>query len=222
MVSLIRALFTVVLLALHSTVVAQYFEYEWEDRDKWQQPQVILEQVKVRRGAVVADIGSNYGYMTIKMAERVGTTGKVYAVDVKQKYLDALARSLEKRDLMARVRLVMGRPNNPLLPPSGVDGVLIMDTYHEIEDYKQFLAHLKTALKPDGRLVIVEPLEKSKRNASRTSQGEDHNIALRYVEKDLIEAGFEIIHKIPHFVNVPKDPMRDMMWLLVARKVVYN
>lgn len=141
------------------TVVAQniYSESKWEERDKWQQVEKIIALLKLDEGSRVADIGSHQGYMTVKLSAEVGAAGKVFAVDVDQYQLDNLRTNLESRAI-TNVEVVKGDYDDPHLPENELDAVLILDTYHEIDDYMTVLGHIKNALKVGGLLVIAEPV----------------------------------------------------------------
>jgi ubiquinone/menaquinone biosynthesis C-methylase UbiE len=92
-----------------------YKESAWADRDRWQKADEIIRYLNLKAGATVGDVGCHEGYMTIKLATTVGSTGKVYAVDVEQSKLDRLQANLSKRDI-SQVQLVKGDYDNPKLP----------------------------------------------------------------------------------------------------------
>src|SRR4029079_4499705 len=103
-----------------------------EDRNEWQKPDQIMDALKIAEGSVVADLGAGGGWFTIRLAHRVEQSGKVLAEDIQTIMLVALKRRVERQGLR-NAPMVLGTPNDPRLP-SGVDAVLIVDTYHEIED----------------------------------------------------------------------------------------
>ena len=147
-----------VLILLPSLSFAQYAEYEWAERDTWMNPSNIFEKASITKGSYVADIGCHEGYLSIHLAKRVGKGGRVFAVDVREDRLNALRENLKTRALF-NVNVVLGDYDNPKLPKETLDAVIIMDTYHEMEDYMTILKHVKTSLKPGGRLVIIEKLK---------------------------------------------------------------
>jgi len=89
------------------------------------------------------------------MAERVGPSGKVYANDIQPKMLDLLRQNMEQRKI-ANVETVLGAIDDPKLPPSAIDLVLLVDVYHEFSEPQKMLRHIRESLKPDGRLVLLE------------------------------------------------------------------
>jgi len=208
-------------ICLISNSQAQYKESEWQDRDKWQKPEEIIKAMALEEGSKVADIGANEGYMTVKLAKEVGNTGAVYAVDISKNKLNKLRKNLDKRDIN-NVNIIHSKEDNPMLPNVGLDAVVIIDSYHEFEDYKDMLRHIKTALKPGGRLVMSEAISKSRRKKSREDQVDRHEISIKYVKEELQAAGFEIDSEKDPLLKRKKD--NDEMWLLVGRvpKQSYN
>jgi predicted methyltransferase len=128
---------------------------EGPDRDQWQMPGQIMDALGIAESSVVADIGAGGGWFTIRLARRVGPNGIVYAEDIQRQMLDATTRRVARENLN-NVRAVLGTALDPCLPPAAVDAVLIIDTYHEIEDPVALLRTTATALKPQGRIGIVD------------------------------------------------------------------
>ena len=129
-------------------------ELEGPDRDEWQSPDRIMDALGVGEGVVVADLGAGSGWFTIRLAERVGPNGLVYAEDIQSQMIDSIDRRVKRLGLK-NVRTVLGRPNDPRLPPAAVDAVLIVDSYHEMEQPVALLTNVARSLKPDGRVGIV-------------------------------------------------------------------
>lgn len=193
-----------------------YKESSWKDRDAWQRPQEILRLLQVKEGAHVADIGCHEGYMTVKLSRAVGPSGKVYAVDVEQRKLDRLENHLRERRL-SNVTVVKGDYNNPRLPLNSMDAVLILDTYHEMDEHNEILEHIKAALKPEGRFVICEPIAEERKKLTRKEQERKHELGMHFALEDLVKAGFKIISKNENFVD--RTAVKgDRMWVVVAKK----
>lgn len=205
-----------VLLALPFVGFAQYAEYEWEERDTWMNTDYIFDMAGIETGSFVADIGCHEGYLSIKLANRVEAKGRVFAVDVREDRLEALKFHLEERDL-TNVNVILGDYDDPKLPKGALDVVIIMDAYHEITDYMTILEHVKTALKPGGRIVIVEKQKQNVRNQSRASQTDAHSMAPRYVRKELMSAGFKQIVQKSKLGFWEKD-CEKIIWMVVATK----
>ncbi len=206
-----------IFLLLISTVkysCAQYKEYDWTERDTWMNVARIFEFSGIRSGSKVADIGCHEGYLTIHLAKRVGETGRVYAVDVRQDRIQALEGHLKDRKL-TNVETIVGDYDNPKLPKKTLDAVIVMDTYHEIDEYSTVLKHIKAALKTQGRIIVVEKLKKHMRGKSREEQIEAHTLSHVYVKSELQEAGFTISKEIINFGTWENDPNK-VIWLLAG------
>ena len=131
---------------------------DWLDRaerDQEEDPDRAIDVLKLQKGATVADIGAGSGYMTEKLAKKVGPMGKVYATDIQQGMIDLLDKRIAKRKL-TNVTPVLGVQDDPRLPLETIDLVLMVDVYHELSQPQLMLRHIKAALKPGGRLVLVE------------------------------------------------------------------
>ena len=131
---------------------------QWLDRRERldeEEPDLAMRLIRVERGSTVADLGAGSGYFTVRLAKAVGSAGKVYAVDIQQGMLDLLQRAVTKERL-TNVIPVLGAADDPRLPPASLDLVLMVDVYHELSSPQTTLAPLKNALKPGGRLILLE------------------------------------------------------------------
>src|SRR5437868_9209756 len=125
------------------------------EREEEEAPDVALNVLKIPSGASVADIGAGSGYITVRLAARVGPNGRVYANDVQPQMLNILARRLERAKI-SNVTLIEGTFDDPKLPPASVDLAIMVDVYHELSQPQAILRHLHESLKPGGRLVLLE------------------------------------------------------------------
>jgi ubiquinone/menaquinone biosynthesis C-methylase UbiE len=124
------------------------------DRDEWQQPERVMDALKIADGARVADIGAGGGWFTIRLARRVGPNGRVYAEDIKPEML----ASIEKRVLLEglkNVTPVLGDSKDSHLAP-GLQAVLLVDIYTQLSHPVELLRNAAAALAPTGRLGVVE------------------------------------------------------------------
>jgi SAM-dependent methyltransferase len=128
---------------------------ERAERVEEEQPDIALDILRIQKGASVADIGAGSGYMTMRLARRVGPEGRVYANDLQPQMLELLQRRLT-REKIANVTLVQGAADDPRLPRASVDLELMVDVYHELSQPQEMLRRLREALKPAGRLVLLE------------------------------------------------------------------
>lgn len=197
-------------------VFSQYSEYDWEERDTWMNVTDIFEHAGVEEGSHVADIGCHEGYLSIHLANRVGVEGQVYSVDVREDRLERLTENLKSRKL-ENVNVILGDYDNPKLPENTLDVVFIMDTYHEMEDYMTILEHVKKALKPGGRIIIIEKLKHKIRDKSRKSQTDAHSMSPKYVRKELMRSGFKSIRQ-DNNIGTWENDKDKVIWMLVATK----
>ncbi len=125
------------------------------EREAEEAPDAALDAIGIERGATVADIGAGAGYFTWRLAERVGTAGKVYANDIQPEMLALLRHNIDARHL-TNVETVLGAVDDPKLPAGRMDLVLLVDVYHEFTEPEKMLRKMRESLKPDGRLVLLE------------------------------------------------------------------
>ncbi len=136
--------------------VPKYVErFESEDREVFAKRREIVNAIGLAQGMNVADIGAGTGAFTYLFAEKVGPAGKVFAVDIAPEFLEHIAIEAKKRG-HDQVRTVKGDQKSTHLPKNSVDVVFLCDVYHHLENPNLTLASIRNALKPGGRLVIVE------------------------------------------------------------------
>jgi ubiquinone/menaquinone biosynthesis C-methylase UbiE len=131
------------------------FSYEGFSRDGWQQPERVIAALGVRPGDRVADLGAGSGYFTLRLARAVGPEGRVYAVDVDEAMNEHLRERVARAGL-SNVDVILGRFEDPLLPDGGVDLVLVVDTYHHLEDRPAYFRNLRRDLAPGGRVAVID------------------------------------------------------------------
>jgi SAM-dependent methyltransferase len=125
------------------------------EREQEEEPDKALDELKLKRGMVVADIGAGVGYMSLRMARRVGPTGKIYANDLQPEMLVKLRESAVRAKI-ANIETVLGAVDDPKLPAYTMDLVLLVDVYHEFSRPQEMLRKIRETLKPEGRLVLLE------------------------------------------------------------------
>lgn len=127
---------------------------ESPDRDEWQQPERIMDALRIADGARVADLGAGGGWFTIRLARRVGPNGRVYAEDVQKQMIDAINLRVANERL-TNVETILGTVDDPRLP-GNLDAVLVVDAYPAFSDPVTVLRHIARSLAPEGRLGIVD------------------------------------------------------------------
>jgi len=157
------------------------------EREAEEHPDEALDAIGVAAGSTVADIGAGAGYMTWRMAERVGPSGKVYANDIQPKMLDLLRRNMAERKL-GNVTPVLGAVDDPKLPRNTVDLVLLVDVYHEFSEPQKMLQHIRESLRSDGRVVLVEYRGEDPAVPIRP----EHKMTVQQVKAELEPEGFRL------------------------------
>jgi ubiquinone/menaquinone biosynthesis C-methylase UbiE len=159
----------------------------------------------LRPGMTVADIGTGAAMQQpIRIAGEVAPDGRVICVDVNQEYVVKIKARIEAEHIR-NMEVFLGKEDDPLLARGAFDAVLISNSYHEFTQPEAMLKHICDALKPDGRLVVVENYSVVQRSESRAVQVKRHEIAQEILERELTAAGFTIKDRVDRvFVNSPE------------------
>ncbi len=128
---------------------------ERPERELEEQPDAAIAALQLKAGMVVADVGAGTGYFSLRMAKKVGPTGRVYAVDIQPEMLTMLRKNAVKAKL-ANVQPILGSESDPKLPPKTLDVIIMVDVYHEFSQPQKMLENMRAALKDDGRLILLE------------------------------------------------------------------
>ncbi len=128
---------------------------EREEREKEERTDLLLKELALTPGMVVADIGAGTGYLSRRMASAVGPAANVYAVDVQPEML-RLLKELAKGPGLANIKPILGAVDDVKLPAESVDLAIMVDVYHELEYPFEVMQSIIRALKPGGRIVFVE------------------------------------------------------------------
>ncbi len=156
-----------------------------ETRIEEEQPEAMLDALKIKRGATVADVGAGAGYHSIRLARRVGPDGTVFATDLQPEMLQMLRHNAQAAGVN-NIKPILATQQDTKLPAGKIDLILMVDVYHECSDPEVVLLGMKKALRPGGRLVLVE------------FRGEDpdvpikpeHKMTLRQVRREVEPQGF--------------------------------
>ena len=191
---------------------------EPSDRDQWQPPDQIMDALNIADGAVVADLGAGGGWFTMRLAQRVGPNGVVYAEDVQPVMLEGIRRRAQRENRF-NIRTVLGTASDPMLP-HGIDAALIVGSYHEMacgvgpscQDPIALLKNVARSLKPQGILGVVDfnPGEGGPGPAA------DERVDPEAVVRTAAAAGFQLLKR----EAVPRDaaPPYQYQFLLVFGK----
>jgi precorrin-6B methylase 2 len=163
---------------------------DWLDRserESEENPEGALDAIGIKPGMVVADVGAGTGYMSLKMAKRVGPSGKVYSEDVQPEMLRRLRQNAAEAKLN-NIQTVLGGEADPKLPPATLDLILLVDVYHEFSQPQKMLRKMREALKPDGRLVLLEYRKEDPAIPIRP----EHKMSVQEVKLEVEAEGFHV------------------------------
>lgn len=164
----------------------------WKNRDAWQRPEEVMDALGAKAGSAVADIGAGRGYFTFLLAKRVGPEGKVYAVDIDAERVQGIRARAEKEGLQ-QIAAVVGAADDPRLPATTLDAILVVNAYHEMAAYDAMLQAMRRALKPGGVLLIIDHQEAA--SQPRSAYQRHHTIPENLVLEDLSRNGFQFVRK---------------------------
>ncbi len=182
-------------------------------RDSWQRVPDVMAALAIGEGSRVADVGAGSGYFTEYLSREVGVGGHVYAVDISERSLSQLRR-LAEEDGLDNIEVIRGEIDDPRLPERSLDAILVVDAYHEMTEYEAMLSGMYGALKPGGRLVILDHIPDDP-SESRDQQTGSHELSIDIVEQEVSAAGFEILERDEQFTESGRN---HGQWLLVARR----
>jgi SAM-dependent methyltransferase len=155
--------------------------FESPGRDKRLQIDRVMTLLDIQPGKSVADVGAGSGWFTVRAAQRVTPGGTVYAEDINPEAVTYI-RKRAQREHLANITVVQGTPNDPRLPPSSVDAVLMLKVYHEVANPAELLRSLRPSLRPGAKIGIID----------RNGNGENHGLEAPVVIREMGQAGFRL------------------------------
>jgi predicted methyltransferase len=170
----------------HSFSGAEHWAKIFDDpqRDAWQKPHEVIQALKLKPDAVIADIGSGTGYFSARFANMV-PKGRVYGLDTEPDMVKYLA-DRAKREGLKNVTAVQAKPGNPQLPEKA-DVVVLVDVYHHVENREQYFRQLQASLKPGGRLAVIDFRMDSPEGPPKAAR-----LAPEQVKAELQRAGYRL------------------------------
>ncbi|GIW89399.1 MAG: methyltransferase type 11 [Isosphaeraceae bacterium] len=171
--------------------VMSYLGADWlirPERELEEQPERMLDALQIRPGMVVADVGAGVGYTSVRIARRVVPGGKVLATDVQPEMIAILRDNIRTLGLQNVITPIRCTPTDPKLPAGQVDLAILVDVYHECTHPEETLRGLYQALKPDGRLVLVE----FRAEDPEVPIKPEHKMSVAQILKELEPQGFRL------------------------------
>ncbi|HUP25517.1 MAG TPA: class I SAM-dependent methyltransferase [Thermoanaerobaculia bacterium] len=175
--------------------VMSYLGADWlerPDRDREENTSLLLDLLPVAPGNTIADLGCGSGYFARRLASRVGPKGTVLCVDVQPEMLE-IAERLSREEGVQNVRMVRAEASDPRLAEGGVDLILLVDVYHELQQPGPMLEHMRRALAPGGLVALVE--YRAEGDTARHIRPE-HRMSVEQVLREWLPAGFELEKQI--------------------------
>jgi len=177
-------------------------------RDDKQKPRELLKAMEVKPGMTVADVGTGIGYMLPFMSRWVGPAGHVIAEDIFDDFL-ASAKQRVQNQKLENVTFIKGTETDPMLPEGAVDIVLALDVYHHFDYPDKMLTSIYKALKPDGKLVVVEYYKRQ--------EAMPNGRALTHIRLDMPDVIKEVEQNHFHLLS-EREHIPDSQYMLILRK----
>jgi SAM-dependent methyltransferase len=172
-------------------------------RDERLQINRVMDILAIGPGKTVADIGAGSGWFTVRAAKRVGDAGMVYAVDINPeavRYIDDRAH----KEKLHNVKTILSTADDPTLPAAAIDSVLLLKTYHEVENPVIVLQKLRASLRPGAKVGIID----------RNGNGENHGVSRDVVLREATQAGYALLEQY----DFVKGDKMDYFLVLVPRE----
>lgn len=169
---------------------------EREGRAEDERPEIVLRAMNLKDGDLVADLGAGTGFYSRRLARAVAPTGKVWANDIQPEMLESL-KELAAKEGITNIVTVVGTETDPNLPKGTFDWILLVDVYHELQQPQPMLAKIREALKPNGRVALVEYRAEGSTAAPIHAS---HKMSVEQVLAEWVPAGFlhvETLEELP-------------------------
>ncbi|HEV8331476.1 MAG TPA: methyltransferase domain-containing protein [Steroidobacteraceae bacterium] len=164
---------------------------ERTERETEEQPQLVIDALEIEPGQTIADLGAGSGYYSFRIAPLVGPAGKVLAIDIEPAMLDAIAQRA-RREHIGNVTTVRSSTQDPNLAPGSVDLLFMVDVYHELEYPYEMLTKVRMALKPRGRVALIEYRAEDPDVLIKPL----HKMSERQVRREMQAAGFKHVKTV--------------------------
>ncbi|HEY7642176.1 MAG TPA: class I SAM-dependent methyltransferase [Steroidobacteraceae bacterium] len=164
---------------------------ERSERETEEQPQLVIDALAIKPGQTVADLGAGSGYYSFRIAPLVGPQGKVLAIDIEPRMLEVIAERA-RREHITNVVTVRSSAQDPNLAPGGVDLLFMVDVYHELAYPYEMLTKVRAALKPGGRVALIEYRAEDPEVLIKPL----HKMSERQVRREMQAAGYRHVQTV--------------------------
>ena len=164
---------------------------ERSERETEEQPQLVIDALEIKPGQTIADLGAGSGYYSFRIAPLVGPTGKVLAIDIEPTMLEVISQRAS-REHVTNVATVRSSARDPNLAPGSVDLLFMVDVYHELEYPYEVITKVRAALKPGGRVALIEYRAEDPEVAIKPV----HKMSERQVRREMQAAGFKHVKTV--------------------------
>jgi ubiquinone/menaquinone biosynthesis C-methylase UbiE len=183
---ILRTTLIVLLITCAGCTDVKRWAYEGFDRDEWQHPEEVIQALTIKPEEQIADLGSGSGYFTFRLADAVGPSGQVYAVDIDADMNAHLAKRLQEKGYK-NIEVMLAKPHDPGLPENGVDLIFSANTYHHLENRPSYFANARKYLRPNGRIAIIDF-----NGEGLLQQLSGHYTPSDVIQRELQEAGYAL------------------------------
>lgn len=160
---------------------------EWEESFEAFQPSLkVMDLIGIKENMYVGEIGGGNGRFAVRVARRIGDSGKVYANDIDLKAVRFMTQRCEK-DNIENMQVILSRPTNPNFPRNKLDLVYVINTYHYFTDPVRLLTNTKYSLKPDGKLAIVAS------DPARLKNKKRNGVSKEQILRQVTSAGYKLV-----------------------------
>ena len=177
--------------------------FEYPDRDKKLHINQVMDLLGIAPGKSVADIGAGSGWFTVRAAQRVTDSGRVFAVDINPEAIAYITQRASQQGLK-NITVTLGEVDNPKLPDASIDAVLLLKTYHEVARPVDLMRKVRASLRPGARIGIID----------RDGNGANHGVSKKLVVQEMETAGYRLTEEHD---NLVKDDTMDYFLIFVAK-----
>lgn len=155
--------------------------------DPKNKPEEVLTELGLRQGQKVADIGAGGGYFTIRFARTVGKGGQVVAIDTNKKFLELIENKAKEKRL-CNITTILVKKDKLICPEKNLDLIFMRNIYHHLTNRREYLSQLRSILKADGKIAIIEYLD----NKSNSHRLLGHYVPKEIIIKEMESAGYKL------------------------------